>query len=166
MDGGQVNRVVICDANILIDYAKSNKKILKSITQHLYEIWVPLPVWEEIKDLSNDDADDLGLNIKEPELEQIIEASAMHGGGLSDQDNMCFIIARDEKAICATNEKPLRKKCADNNIEVLWGLEMMVQLCNKGKLSSDVAERTARKIASYNTTITEAIVARFLESIS
>lgn len=161
-----MNRVVICDANILIDYAKSNKKILGLITQHLYEIQVPLPIWEEVYDLSNNDAKNLGLNIIEPSLAQTYEAADMRGGGLSDEDNMCFIVARDRSAICATNEKPLRKKCIDNNIEVLWGLEMMVELCDKEKISSAVAEKTARKIASYNPTITEAIVARFLKDIS
>ena len=161
-----MNRVVICDANILIDYAKSNKKILGLLTQHLYEIQVPLPVWEEVYDLSNSDAKSLGLNIIEPSLAQTYEAASMRGGGLSDEDNMCFIVARDEKVICATNEKPLRKKCIDNNIEVLWGLEMMRELYDKEKISFDVAEKTARKIASYNSTITEAIVVRFLKGIS
>ena len=161
-----MNRVVICDANILIDFAKANKNIIGLVTEHLYDVWVPLSVWGEVENLSNRDAKELGLIITEPSLAQTYEAANMYGGGLSDEDHICFIMARDEKAICATNEKPLRKKCTDNNIEVLWGLEMMRELCDKEKISFDVAEKTARKIASHNPTITEAIVVRFLKGIS
>jgi len=161
-----MKRIVICDANILIDYAKADKKIIGLVTEHLYEIWVPLPVWEEVNDLSRDDAKMLGINVSEPSLAQTYEAANMYGGGLSDEDHMCFVMARDEKAICATNEKPLRKKCKDNNIEVLWGLHMMIQLCDEGKLTAKLAERVARKIARENITITEKIINRFVARIT
>ncbi|MBU1122017.1 MAG: hypothetical protein ABIH71_03040 [Candidatus Omnitrophota bacterium] len=158
-----MKQVVICDANILIDYANAEKQIIELATRYLYDIWVPLPVWEEIADFSKDDVDDLGIHIIEPSLEQLIEAATIRGGGLSDEDNMCFIMARDETAICATNEKALRRKCEKNNIRILWGLEIMVQLCKEDKLRAKVAERVARKIAQNNITITEAIVANFIK---
>ena len=157
--------IVICDADILIDYGCSNKKILQLVTQNLYEIWVPLPVWEEVKDLSEKDAENLGLRIVEPTLEAVIEASSMHGGSLSDEDNICFIIARDEKAICATNDKHLREKCERHSIRVIWGLEMMVQLYDLGKLSQEIAESTARKISENNPAITKEIIEKFLKLI-
>ena len=161
-----MKRVVICDANILIDYAKANKKIIGLATKHLYDIWVPLPIWEEVKDLLQGDIDALGLTIFEPKLEQIVEASDRHGGGLSDEDKLCFIISRDEKAICATNDKNLRKICANNSIEVLWGLEMMIELCEAEKLGIVLAERVVRKIAQENITITDEIIKRFIERIN
>ncbi len=161
-----MKRVVICDANILIDYAKANTSIIVLTAEHLYDLCVPSPVWEEVENLSSRDAKEFGLNIVEPSLAQTYEAANMHGGGLSDEDHMCFIMARDEKAICATNEKPLRKKCEDSNIEVLWGLEIMAQLYERGKLSSGMAAKTAQKIASDNPTITETIINRFLNRIS
>ena len=83
-----MKRIVICDANILIDYAKANKKIIGLTTKHLYEIWVPLPVWEEVKDLSDDDAIALGVNIAEPSLDQTYEAANMFGGGLHKEHNI------------------------------------------------------------------------------
>jgi len=108
----------------------------------------------------------LGLDIIEPSIAQIYEAANMFGGGLSDEDHMCFIIARDEKAICATNEKPLRRKCKDSGIEVLWGLEMMAQLCEAGKITANSAEKLAHRIAQENITITQDIVIRFMKRIS
>lgn len=101
-----MNQVVICDANILIDYARASKQIIGLITEHIYKLKVPLPVWEEVKDLSEEEAVVLGVNIIEPSMDQIYEAANMYGGGLSDEDFICFIIARDEKALCATNDKP------------------------------------------------------------
>jgi len=161
-----MKRVVICDANILIDYAKADKNIIGLTTKYLYEIWVPLPIWDEVNDLSGQDAKTLNINITEPTLAQTYEAANMFGGGLSSEDNMCFIVARDEKAICATNEKPLRKKCKDNGIDVLWGLEIMVQLCEIGKLAPSLAEKVARKIAQDNIVITEKIIDQFLKRIN
>ena len=125
-----------------------------------------MPVWEEVNDLSDEEAAILGLDIMEPSIAQIYEAANMYGGGLSDEDHMCFIIARDEKAICATNEKPLRQKCEDGGIEVIWGLEMMVQLCEAGKITTNSAEKVAHKIAQENITITEEIITRFIERIT
>ena len=161
-----MNRIVICDANILIDYAKANKKIIGLITKHLYEIWVPLPVWEEVNDLSDNDAEILRLKISEPSLAQTYEAANMYGGGLSDEDHMCFVMARDEKAICATNEKPLRKKCEDNGIELLWGLQMMVQLCGIGKLKVDIATKTGEKIVKMNPRITQKVLDDFKKKLN
>ena len=160
-----MNRVIICDANILIDYAKANKKIIGLIAKDLYEIWVPLPVWAEVKDLSKDDAETLGINIIEPSLAQTYEAAEMFGGGLSSEDNMCFIMARDEKAICATNEKPLRKKCIANGIETIWGLHLMLELCKIGKLKADVAEKAAEQIAKVNSRMTEKVLKEFIAKL-
>jgi len=160
-----MKRIVICDANILIDYAKANKKIIGLITKHLYEIWVPLPVWGEVHDLFDEDAETLGIKIAEPSLAQTYEAANMYGGGLSDEDNMCFIVARDEKAICATNEKPLRKKCLENDIEVLWGLQIIIQLSEIGKIKVDVAKKTGEKIVKMNPRITQKVLDDFIAKL-
>ncbi|MBF0216107.1 MAG: hypothetical protein HQL30_03820 [Candidatus Omnitrophica bacterium] len=160
-----MKRIVICDANILIDYAKANRKIISLMSEHLYEVWVPLPVWGEVKDLSDEEAKTLGINIIEPTLAQTYEAADMHGGGLSGEDNMCFIVARDEKAICATNEKTLKKKCEENGIEVLRGLRIMIQLCEIGELSVEAAIKTAEKVAKMNPSITPKVARDFIEQV-
>ncbi|MBU1086971.1 MAG: hypothetical protein KKD05_05560 [Candidatus Omnitrophica bacterium] len=160
-----MKKVLICDANILIDYAQANKRIIHLATQNLYEIRVPLPVWAEVNDLTDQEAKALGIKLAEPTLAQIIEVGQMYGGQLSEEDNICFVMARDEKAICATNEKTLRKKCKKNGIEIMWGLEWMIELCQIKKLSVDSAEKVARQIAGNNHTITDDIIARFLLQI-
>ncbi|MEA2016466.1 MAG: hypothetical protein U9O59_07175 [Actinomycetota bacterium] len=161
-----MKQVVICDANILIDYSNGDKEIIGLITENLYQIKIPLPVWEEVEDLSDEDAAILGIEILEPSMEQIYEAVTMHGGGLSDEDRICFIIARDDKALCATNDSVLRKMCLDNNIGVLWGLEIIAQLCDTQNLTKSSARKLVLKIAQENKTITEEIVTRFIERIT
>ena len=66
-----MKQVIICDANILIDYSKGDKEIIGLITKNLYQIKMPLPVWEEVEDLSDKDALNLGIVILEPSMEQI-----------------------------------------------------------------------------------------------
>lgn len=157
-----MKRIVICDANILIDYAKANKKLIGVINKELYEICVPLPVWAEVKDLTREDAKTLGINIIEPSLNQLLDAAQMFGGGLSSEDHLCFVMARDNKVICATNEKPLRQKCIASGIEVLWGLEFMLQLCKIGKLKADLAQKTAEQIVEINPRMTQKILKDFI----
>ena len=90
----------------------------------------------------------------------------MHGGGLSDEDHICFIIARDEKALCATNDSALRKMCEENSIGVLWGLEIIAQLCDTKNLAKSSAKKIVYKIAEENRAITDEIVTRFIERIT
>ena len=71
----------------------------------------------------------------------------------------------DQCVICATNEKPLRKKCADHGIEILWGLEIMLQLCKNGKLKIDVAEKTAEQIVAINRRITGKVLKEFIAKL-
>jgi len=57
-------------------------------------------------------------------------------------------MARDNKWICLTNDKPLRKICSDRNVKCIWGLEIMLSLVSDGKLSSEKAYQIAQDIKS------------------
>ena len=57
---------VISDANILIDYIESNKYILSISCENLYKIIIPSPILNEIKQLSQEEAINLGMKIYEP----------------------------------------------------------------------------------------------------
>ena len=65
-------RALISDANILIDYAKANTKILKLAVRHLYEIYVPTVIADEVVQLSRSELKALGIKIVVPELDQIV----------------------------------------------------------------------------------------------
>ncbi len=99
---------LVADANVLIDYAKSDKSVLALISRHVAKIHVPSPVYEEVGDLSQRDAVKFDISIVEPTLDQVIEAQA-GDGPTSFQDRLCFVMARDTSWALLTNDKALRK---------------------------------------------------------
>ncbi len=153
-------KAIISDANILIDYAKTNTKILRLAAKHLYNIYVPTVIADEVAELSRKDIRALGLNIIEPELEQIIEA-ATYDSGTSREDRLCFVLARDNKWACATNDKKLRRLCSSKKVACLWGFEVMIMLFRLKVLSYREAINTAEKIAAINPRISDEVVSTF-----
>ncbi|MBN1424119.1 hypothetical protein JXA88_06140 [Candidatus Fermentibacteria bacterium] len=141
--------VVIADANVLIDYAVTSPDLLGLISTRLWVVHVPRPVFDEVDQLDEHDAARLSLAIVEPSLGQLVEAGT-RGGRLSRQDRLCFVMARDNRWRCWTNDTGLRKLCRDAQIRTYWGLEPMILLCQQGYLQVDEATRTARMIHDIN----------------
>ena len=156
--------VILSDANVLIDYYKANKKILFLATQNLFQIYVPRSVLKEVKQLSIKNAKEIGIKIIDPTLEQLFESS-QRGGKLSFQDKLCLSIARDNKWICATNDKVLRKECTKQKVSIIWGLEVMIQLNSDGFLSKKEAIKTVQSIGKENLRITQKTVERFIKKL-
>jgi len=158
-------KAVVSDANILIDYIKSNKYILSLSCERLFKIIVPSPILKEIKQLSAEEAVSLGLEVYEPTFKQVTEAIKRENK-LSFQDKLCFIIARDKNCICATNDKVLRNYCKNNNVEIVWGLEIMIKLCENDYLDKKTAVETAKEINKINKLITKEVVEVFIDKIN
>lgn len=155
---------LVCDANILIDYFDNNKNVLRLATEHCYDIYVPTPVFEEVEQMGKNDTEKLGIRLIEPTLAQLSEA--VNGeGSLSNEDRLCFIIARDNGWICATNEKSLRNKCKRENVETIRGLKIMLELHVLRKLSKEEAMDTAKKIKESNSRITEGVIQDFCDEL-
>ncbi len=155
---------VVCDANILIDYFDNNKNVLSLAIDHCYDIYVPFPVFEEVEQMEENDAVKLGIRLIEPTLPQLLEA-VNDEGSLSNEDRLCFIIARDNGWICATNEKTLRNKCKRESVETIRGLKIMLELHALRKLSKQEAIETARKIKESNSRITELVIQDFCDEL-
>lgn len=155
---------VISDANILIDYIESNKYILSISCKKLYKIIIPSPILNEIKQLSQEEAVNLGMEIYEPSFKQVLEAN-QRGGRLSFYDKLCFLIARDKNCICTTNDKLLKKHCTNNNVNTIWGLEIMLRLCENNFLEKRVAIETAKDIHTMNKLITKEVLNTFIDKI-
>ncbi len=156
---------VISDANIIIDYLSSNKHILSIATEKLCDIYIPTPIFNEISQIDENIAAELGLKIIEPDFKQLTE-SMERGGALSYQDRICFILARDKEYSCATNDKTLKRHCENNNIKTIWGLEIMILLVEKGHLTKKIAITTAKDINKRNRLITAEVLNSFIEKIN
>ncbi len=155
---------LVADANVLIDYAKSDKSVLALISDHIAPIYVPSPVFDEANQFSEADAAALNMAIVEPTLSQALEAQ--HGQGApSFQDWLCFVVARDTGWSVLTSDKALRNECNRNGISCVWGLGVMGDLVAGGRLQAPRAMRVANKIASVNPYITQEILSRFRNSI-
>jgi predicted nucleic acid-binding protein len=152
------------DANVLIDYANTDKEILSLIVQHMAAIYIPSPVLAEVRQLPLREARRLGLQVLEPSLAEATEA-AVGGGSISFQDRLCLIIARTNGWTCLTNDKPLRKACHGAAVASMWGLEAMRVLVGSRHLSVERASATAERIADTNRYITQVILRRFHEQI-
>lgn len=155
---------IVSDADVLIDYVLTNKRILYLASTKLFRIYVPMPVFQEVKQLSQREAKKLGLVLIEPTLDQSFEA--MHAiPGISFQDKLCLGIAKQNNWSCLTNDKKLRRQCASEGIITVWGLELMLYLNKKGILTVKEAEKTARSIHEINSRITEKIVDHFMKEL-
>ena len=127
---------VISDANVLIDYIKVERtKVLRLVTEHLFPIKLPRSILDEVDQLTEDQAEALGMEIVDETIDQLKEA-AIRGGALSHVDKLCVAIARDNGWAIWTSDKPLHTKCKTEGIPVYWGLQLMLELCQAGKLDS------------------------------
>lgn len=156
----------IADANVLIDYLESDQKVLALMVYRIGEVIIPTPVFDEVRQINKRKAKALGLTLYEPELGEVLEANE-NVGTLSFQDLLCFVIARNQKLTCITNDKNLRNKCEETAIPVLWGLEPMIDLVKKNVMTKKKAVSVAEKMHKVNPKyISENIIKRFVTRIS
>ena len=154
-------KAIVSDANVVIDYVKANKKILHLAVKHLCEIYVPVPVLKEVKDISKSELEKIGIIIFEPTIEQLTQA-AQQLFGLSFQDQLCLLIAKENHWVCATNDKQLRAQCESGRVEVIWGLDIMLILNKQGFLEQAEDTKTAEKIGEINRYIGKEIIKQFI----
>lgn len=152
---------VISDANVLIDYINVERTlVLRLVSEHLFPIKLPRSILNEVDQLTEDQAEALGMEIIEESFEQLKEA-AVRGGALSHVDKLCLAIARDNGWAIWTSDKPLHTQCKTQGIPVYWGLQLMLDLCQVGKLDPAYALETAQAIERVNERITPEVVCEF-----
>jgi rRNA-processing protein FCF1 len=158
-------RFLILDANVIIDFYKSDKTLLKLISSHVGQIYLATNVLKEIKELDESECYQLGIKLIEPDLSQVIEASKKRGK-LSLQDHICLILAREYGLTCVTNDKPLRQECKSERIPLIWGIELICILVESGGLNAIDAKDIILRIQKNNPThIKEDIVRKAFERL-
>lgn len=156
---------IIIDAGALIDYCHSDPMVLNLISTNLGRLHVATWVLAEVKELDERRAAALGISVIEPNLIQMAEAAA-GVGALSFADRICMILARDNGWTCITNDTALRQECRKAGIKVLWGLETLAHLVDRGSLTATKAGEIAEKIHQTNPYfINQNILQRFYKQI-
>jgi rRNA-processing protein FCF1 len=154
-------RLLVVDANVLIDYVGSDISILRLAAEFVGPIHVTGPVLKEVEQLGEADCDRLGIHLVEASTNQLLEAGAGRGR-LSFSDRLCLILARDRSWTCVTNDRALRRACTDLSVPVLWGLELMLELVSLRRLTVEAALDVAMAIHRSNPRhITAEILERF-----
>ncbi len=151
--------IAICDANILIDFSKSDISIVKKIAEYYGQVCVPDIILQEVGVISDEEANRLGITIVETplELEEV--------PSLSYQDRTCLYYVKKNKWTCLTNDIALRRHCKAAGGTVVWGLEMLLKLVDAELITANHAEKIARKINQVNPEINNKILEDFLAKL-
>ena len=153
--------VFLVDADVLIDYFKSELGILRLVAKHVGGVFVALPVLEEVNGLTPGKLRRLDVGVVEPDTEQMLQAGRMNSR-VSYSDSLCLVICRDKSWTCVTNDRALQKLCRSSKVKTRYGLGLMVDLVTAGVLTRQHALRVARKIQASNPHhINESVLARF-----
>jgi predicted nucleic acid-binding protein len=155
--------LLVIDANVLIDYAKTDVSVLELVAKHIAPVMVPRSLLREVDQIDESVCERLGLTLVDGTIDQLLEAGLDRGkGGLSFVDRLCLILARDGKWTCVSNDRPLRKACEREGIPVRWGLSLMIDLVAAGHLPPEDSVEIAEAIHASNPRfITKEIVSEF-----
>lgn len=154
----------IVDANVLIDFLAADLELLKLVS--VQQVYVASAVVDEVKGLTDAKCAAHGLQIVHGTLAQQREA-ANHANGLTFEDRLCLILARDAGWACVTNDGALRTACTDAGVNVVWGLELVLKLVAARGATKQRARSTARAIHASNPFhITAKIIAAFEEKLA
>jgi rRNA-processing protein FCF1 len=158
---------MLMDACVLIDFIKADRSVLKIMADNIGPLYVLTTVIEEINEIKNiKELEALGLIVIEPELEDAFHASGSKDS-LSFQDKLCLFTAKRYGFICVTNDRELRKQCEKNNVELLWGLQLITRLHRCGGIQIEKSIKIVRDIQRNNPKhINEEIVRRFIRIIN
>ena len=158
-------RLLILDACVLIDYVDADASVLGTVSTHVARAAVVRSVFDEVDQLDERQAAQLGLSILDVPLDLAAKA-AETPSRLSFQDRLCLLVAREEGWTCVTNDGALRRACIAENVPVLWGLEIMAEAVEVGAMTPDEAVFVAEAIHEQNPRyVTCAIVESFRQKV-
>jgi len=157
---------LIIDANVLIDFCKTERSVLALVTTHVGALHVTEPVLSEVKQLHRASAEALGINVLTVEFSMLSRAAeASVRSPLRFQDWLCLLVAEQRSWTCVTNDKRLRRECESRDVAVLWGFQLLVRLVEQNALDAAEAIRIAEAICQVNRRIPEVVLAAFRRKI-
>lgn len=139
----------LADANVLIHFLEADEQILRVSSTAVAPIKVPLPVFNEVKHLTEARCKKLSLEIELGTTDQLLEAAA-NRGALSFADWTCWILARDHSYVVLTADGPLRDKCQAHGTSTLRTFDVLVELVERNLLRAAAACAVAKRIRDRN----------------
>ncbi len=158
---------LVVDANVLIDFCKTQPALLTLVSRHVGAVHVASPVLDEVRELDAESAHALGLIIVTPDLAMVRNAAlAAQRSPLNFQDWICLLLAKEQSWICVTNDKRLRTECETRNVPVMWEFQLLLELVKCSALSGEDALAAANAIAGINRRIPATVIAAFAQKLS
>lgn len=154
--------ILIVDANVLIDFCKTEKAILELVTRHVANVHVAEDVLAQVAELDRAGAEALGINVLTVEyaiLSSAAQASA--NSPLEFEDWVSLLVAKDAGWTCVTNDKRMRTECEAHGVTVLWGLQLLLRLIQHRKMTTAKAIEAAEAIVAINRRIPASVLAAF-----
>ena len=140
---------LLADADVLIDFAGTDPRLLSLVAQHLGPLKVARQVLETVANLSAADCVRYGIEVVELETDILLEAAA-GVGRLSFEDRLSLLVCRGRSWVCVTNDAALRAACEAEGVGTKRGLRLLLDLVHTGHLSKSHALRAAKAIAELN----------------
>ncbi|MBN1696750.1 MAG: hypothetical protein JW881_04490 [Spirochaetales bacterium] len=160
MSSDPERKAVICDANVLIDFTTVDLDILAKAASFYSKVYVPDCIIHEVNNLSSEKAEKLGIIIIPTPYREVVKLP-----NLSFEDAVCLFYVKKENYVCITNDKVLRRECIAAGGEVVWGMEMLLNMVQKKIISTKKATSVAKKISEINPTITKTVLDDFLHKL-
>ncbi|MCZ0942678.1 MAG: hypothetical protein OXJ53_06460 [Gammaproteobacteria bacterium] len=155
----------MADADVLIDYRDTDLGIVALVAEHVARVTVVSQVLDEVREVSHNDALRLGLDVVEPDIDQLVEAGN-RGSRMSFNDQLCFLLCRDEGWTCVTNDGALRRLRKQNGVATRYGLRLMVDLVQARALSVERSISIAQQIHANNPLhINKRVLERFIAAV-
>jgi rRNA-processing protein FCF1 len=152
---------------VIIDFFNADPLILDRACSYLGKMYVLKQTLGELKKtVEKAELTDLGLHIIEPEPLDLVNAVNNHPSNLSSQDYLCFLTAKRNNFIFATNDKDLRSKCQQNKIPLFWSLEFLAEIYKVNGITFDQAAKFGMSIYNNNSYLSKEILNNYLKYIS
>jgi hypothetical protein len=106
-----IDRPLIVDASVLIDYRDTDFGILSLFSEHVQPCYVNLSTLHKVRRITESQAARHGLQVLMPDMEIAIFAAEQKGkGSLAPDDWETILLAEEKSLICLTNDKGMRAK--------------------------------------------------------
>lgn len=157
--------ILLADADVLIDYAQTERRVLGLISQHVGPLKVLDPVLRTVGALSKTDCRALHIEIVHPSSE-LLQQAAEERSRVSLEDHLCFLVCRAEGWTCATNDGALIRLCTEGGVSIRRGLRLLLDLVERGVVTRARALDLALAIHKQNPHhINAAVLESFRQSL-
>lgn len=141
--------VLLADANVVIDYVKTDRSILRLVSEHVAPLKLLRQVLATVHGLSRSDCRALRIEVVDPPVELVVQAGTDRPR-VSVEDYLCFLVCKSEQWTLATNDRRLIRVCEEGEVRFTRGLRLVLDLVEKRVLSKHRALEVALAVQETN----------------